>query len=45
MAAILSSKNEKVKVVVAKLGACFQIQFLLAEEKIWKKRTKYYLLK
>ena len=35
MAAILSSKNEKVKVVVAKLGACFQIQFLLAEEKIW----------
>ena len=44
MAAILSSKNEKVK-VVAKLGGCFQIQFLLAEEKIWKKRTKYYLLK
>ena len=45
MAAILSSKNEKVK-VVAKLGACFQIQFLLAEEKIWKKELpKYYLLK
>ena len=45
MAAILSSKNEKVK-VVAKFGACFQIQFLLAEEKIWKKELpKYYLLK
>ena len=45
MAAILSSKNEKVK-VVAILGACFQIQYLLAEEKIWKKELpKYYLLK
>ena len=45
MAAILSSKNEKVK-VVSKLGACIQIQFLLAEEKIWKKELpKYYLLK